>query len=60
MLFCKHDYELISEVDTKSEAEQLHSMGLRPMTLSSFTKKYILVLKCTVCGKIKKIVTKSN
>lgn len=57
-MFCKHNYNVISQIETKSQAEQLHEMGLRPNTHTYFNKKYVTILKCDKCNKIKKIVIK--
>ena len=58
-MFCKHDFVVLESFHTKSQAEQLREMHLVPNTWSSFTKKYITILKCTKCPKIKKIVVRS-
>ena len=58
-MFCRHDYVKIESYETKSQAEQLHEMHLRPNTHSSFDKKYVTILKCTQCGKIKTIKVKA-
>ena len=59
MLFCNHDFIVLESYETKSQAEQLHDMQLRPNTYSSFTKKHVTILKCTKCSKIKKIIVKN-
>lgn len=59
MLLHKHSYKILTQVETKSEAEQLYSMGLKPNTHSSFTKKYMVVAECSVCGKLKKFIMKA-
>jgi hypothetical protein len=53
--FHKHNYLVLDKIETKSEAEQLSEMGLRPNTHSNYHKQYITILKCSICGKIKTI-----
>lgn len=55
----RHNYEIINQFETKSETEQLHEMGLRPNTHSSFSKKYITDFRCSICGKQKRKVIKN-
>lgn len=57
-MFCKHNYNIISQFETKSHVEQLHEYGLRPNTHTSFDKKSVTILKCEKCNKIKKIIIK--
>lgn len=58
-MFCRHSYDVVYQDETKSEAEQLASLGLRPNTHSSFVKKYIVILRCSKCGKIKQFVVRA-
>lgn len=55
MLFCRHDFNLIKEIITESEAEQLFRMGLKPNYGTSLKKKCIMIFKCIKCKKIKKL-----
>ena len=55
----RHNYNIINQFETKSEAEQLHEMGLRPKTCSSFQKLYVTDFKCSICGKLKRKIVKS-
>lgn len=57
-MFCKHKWELISETTTKSKAEHYRDTGGR-ITEGSETlleRKFIQLLKCDKCGKLKKLV----
>ncbi len=54
----RHIYDIINQFETKSVAEQLHDMHLRPNTHTSFCKKYITDFKCSICGKLKRKIVK--
>jgi len=55
----KHNFIVMNEFSTDSQAEQLCSMGLRPNTWTSFSKKYITDFKCTICNKMIRKIVKS-
>jgi hypothetical protein len=65
-LFCKHEWKLLFEKETKSKFESVYSMTFSnskkiqiPWQMCNATKKYIQILSCKKCGKIKKFVTKN-
>jgi len=64
-IFCKHDYELISETTTKSKfdcaIEALDKHGKLtdvkiPHQMSQADRKHIQVFTCKKCGKLKRFV----
>lgn len=61
-LFCKHDYELISEVTTKSRYEHAFDVAAAygandvKHTLD-LERKFIQVLVCNKCGNVKRYST---
>lgn len=55
-LFCKHDWEVLSDKVTESEIEMISRLGRTPKTYNSSLRKSITVVKCNNCGKIKKFV----
>lgn len=57
-IFCRHDWELISETKTKSKIEQMIEMGANPTTVPAYMmeKKLIQILKCKKCSKLKRFV----
>ncbi len=60
-LLCSHKWDTVSEFTSKSALEatagkielQCHPFTLRPLT----EKKHVLILKCDLCGAVKKIET---
>lgn len=65
-IFCKHDYELISETTTKSKfecanesygnmSERLTSIKI-PHQMCCAERKHIQVFTCKKCGKLKRFV----
>ena len=63
-LFCKHDWEVLSDITTKSQIE--HIMDVAP-NISNYSypgycnlalRKRILIYKCNKCGKLEKLVEK--
>jgi hypothetical protein len=63
MLFCKHQWETITDRVTESPFEVATRMTegstgrTIPHQMCSTKRKHILVVACKVCGKIKKFVT---
>lgn len=62
MMFCKHSWSMISEHKLPSKLECMRSNGVEferasEKSLAEFTeRKYILVVQCTKCGGLKKVV----
>jgi len=66
MMFCKHKWELVSETTTKSKFELATECAYREgMNTSKFTipwqlcnadRKFIQIVQCTKCGKLKRFV----
>ena len=58
MMFCKHEWELISDTTTESQLELMHRLGRNPekWTHSSMERKYIQVFVCKKCGKLRRFV----
>jgi hypothetical protein len=64
-MFCKHNWQVLSEVTTKSMFE--HSMEVAssffksrveiPHQMCDATRKIIQIVSCEKCGKIKRYVT---
>jgi hypothetical protein len=59
-LFCSHKWDTVSEFTSKSalevtkgEVDFMVPCILRPLT----EKKHVLILKCDLCGAVKKIET---
>lgn len=59
-MFCKHKWDLVSEVTTKSKAEDLRNLGNLEIYGRSLqhlsNRKFIQLLKCDSCGKLKRFV----
>jgi len=59
---CKHDFEIISKDILPSAYEQEHDKKLKDNIrwesnpLWSYKKKIVIILKCSICKKIKTIV----
>jgi hypothetical protein len=58
-LFCTHQWRLLSETTTKSQAEILTELGAENMRGSGalLRRKHIVVLACDSCGATKHLVT---
>lgn len=59
-MFCKHDWEILSEHTTESQIEHANNMGIMITEGGStlmFERKFIQIIKCDKCGKIKRYVT---
>jgi len=65
--FCKHQWEKVSDQVLPSAWEQyaqvnagsINKMGKASIPVWMFQKSHILVLKCTLCGKLDKTVTRN-
>lgn len=59
MLFCKHDFEKVSEVILESAFEQMRQgatdFKMRHMDPILFQKLVVIVLVCRKCGRVKVI-----
>jgi hypothetical protein len=69
-MFCKHQWEILSETTTKSGFEvaveaisqidtpkTLHKFNIKiPEQVTCAERKYIQVFKCDKCGKLKRFV----
>jgi len=63
-IFCKHDYEMIQEVVTKSAFEvaidYFKGTGVMelnlPKGMCNTERKHITTFKCAKCGKLKRFV----
>lgn len=59
-MLCKHDWDLMSEVTTKSKIEavtKLTDFRLTGELMEIFVRrKFIQLLKCKKCGKLKRFV----
>lgn len=60
---CKHKWEVLQELTTESKSEQYTRVTGRVLTPDNmdvakkiFAKKYITILSCSECGKIKRYV----
>jgi len=59
MIFCKHDYEIINQFETKSIFEQFEKRFTNiEGNYLIFRKKYITDFKCKKCKKLKRFVIK--
>jgi len=62
-LFCKHDWEILSETTTKSKFESsMEAIGNRgskgmPHQLCHADRKLIQIVSCKKCGKLKRFAT---
>lgn len=57
-LFCEHDYELINQIELKSEYDIVVESGFTPKTTLNITRKVITDYKCTKCNKMKRLTAK--
>jgi hypothetical protein len=57
-MFCKHEWELISETTTKSRVEVLKELGATRLkgVWYPVDRKFIQVFHCKKCGKLKRFV----
>lgn len=60
-MFCKHDWQVVDKQVLESPMEQMDRLEKMEITkanggLEYFRKKYICVLKCSKCYKIKTVV----
>lgn len=58
-MFCKHKWRKLSEITTKSKAQQLAELGATTLTgsLVMLERRHIVILACDECGATKKFVT---
>lgn len=58
MIFCKHEWMIISETTTKSQFEHMKEHGFTPNKVNGFAleRKHIQVVICIKCGKLKRFV----
>lgn len=59
---CQHEWDKVSDLVTESTFEMTlrttkDSSGNIPHQLCQDNRKHIVILKCGVCGKVKKLVT---
>lgn len=55
--FCKHEWKMISETITRSEAEVIAEIpNLKSINGCDFGRKIIQVVSCTKCGKLERFV----
>lgn len=59
-MFCKHDWKILSEVTTESRLETLSKLGIKinEAPWSAMKKKFIQIVACSKCGKLKRFVEK--
>lgn len=57
-MFCKHKWDKITEYVSDSKLDNMIKNDFRPdyVVESFISKKFICILQCTECGKIRKIV----
>jgi len=59
-LFCKHQWEKVSETTLPSAQEQTAASMMKPEYLQPewfYQKTHIVIMQCKNCGKIDKTVT---
>lgn len=61
--FCKHNWVILSETLTQSKLEHIRETIDRPLTklkapYEYTTRKFIQILSCPNCGKLKRFVEK--
>lgn len=58
MIFCKHEWKMISETTTKSQLEHMKENNFNPEEINMFAlkRKHIQVVTCSKCGKLKRFV----
>lgn len=58
-IFCKHDWQILSEITSKSPMECAEKSGiiLTKGPSAIVTRKLVQIVSCKKCGKIKKFVT---
>ena len=62
-MFCKHEWKVLSETTTESQAEQFARLSgyfIKPKNSGQLelltARKHICVVTCTKCGKLKRFV----
>lgn len=57
-MFCKHKWEILSEITTKSKVEHAVELGMKIKRSSEDVceRKHIQVITCSKCGKLKRFV----
>ncbi len=59
-LFCTHDYTEVKSFEVKSEFDILKEAGYAQNTWSSMTRQYVTDYRCKNCGKLKRLVIKTQ
>lgn len=59
-MFCRHDWELISDTITKSELELVIAAGATSIKNASNKRISIQIVGCKKCGKLKRFVEDIN
>lgn len=57
--FCKHKWKILQDITTESWLEHTKKLGLNPLsalTFHYFERKYITIVVCEHCGKLKRFV----
>lgn len=56
-IFCKHNWEKVTEKEIKSPAEKCGNPGgWRTLLAWYFESTYVCILKCKKCGKLDKTI----
>lgn len=58
-LFCRHDYEIINQLEVKSEFDIVHESGRTPYSWLTFTRQIVTDMKCSKCKKFKRLIVKT-
>ena len=60
-LFCRHEWDIVSEGFFKSNVERLSEKGLTRFQYlqTDLQGTHIAIVKCDKCGTVKKFVTKT-
>lgn len=59
-MFCKHHWQVLSETTTKSGLEKMKALGRVPkdsVEICWVEQKFIQIIACKKCGKLKRYVT---
>lgn len=57
-MFCKHDWELLSETVTESNVEQARRLSCKSIKSAfPFDRKLVQIVACKKCGKLKRFIT---
>jgi len=53
-MFCKHNFELLYEKEIPSIYDNMKAVGASTQTgrIMMFSRTYLIVFKCTKCGKL--------